>query len=122
MAQDEGWPTMCWIVTESNISGSFIGLFYQDLMIDGDDCGAVSRMDAWQGKWKYREETCPSAALSTTDPTWLEAGSNPGLRGGKPANNRLRYGHGPRGEWVLVNGGEARRKEPTRKTKIFIGG
>jgi hypothetical protein len=38
-------------------------------MIDGDDCGAVGGMDEWQGKPEYWEETCPSAALSTTDPT-----------------------------------------------------
>jgi hypothetical protein len=42
----------------------------------------------WQGKPKYSEKTCPSATLSTTNPTWL----NPGRRGGKPATNRLSYG------------------------------
>jgi hypothetical protein len=26
-------------------------------------------MNEWQGKPKYSEETCPSAALATTDPT-----------------------------------------------------
>jgi hypothetical protein len=35
----------------------------------GDDCGAVSGMVDWQGKLKHSEETCPSAALSTIDPT-----------------------------------------------------
>jgi hypothetical protein len=30
--------------------------------------------------------------LSTTNPTWPDRGSNPGRRGGKPANNRLSYG------------------------------
>jgi hypothetical protein len=30
--------------------------------------------------------------LSTTNPTWLDPGLNPGLRGGKPAINRLSYG------------------------------
>ena len=29
-------------------------------------------------------ETCPSATLSTTNPTWTDPGSNPGLRGGRP--------------------------------------
>jgi hypothetical protein len=38
------------------------------------------------------EETCPSAALSTTGPTWLDPGSNPGRRDGKLASNRLSYG------------------------------
>jgi hypothetical protein len=27
--------------------------------------------------------------LSTTNPTWLNPGSNPGRRGGKPTTNRL---------------------------------
>jgi hypothetical protein len=46
----------------------------------------------WQGKPKYAEKTCPSATLSTTNPTWPDLGSNPGRRGGKPATNRLSYG------------------------------
>jgi hypothetical protein len=46
----------------------------------------------WQGKPKYLEKTCPSATLSTTNPTWPDLGSNPGRRGGKPASNRLSYG------------------------------
>jgi hypothetical protein len=46
----------------------------------------------WQGKLKYSEKTCPSATLSTTNPTWLDPGLNPDRRGGKPATNRLSYG------------------------------
>jgi hypothetical protein len=46
----------------------------------------------WQGKPKYSEKTCPSATVSTTNPTWPNPGSNPGRRGGKPATNRLSYG------------------------------
>jgi hypothetical protein len=42
----------------------------------------------WQGKQKYSEKTCPSATLSTTNPTWPD----PGRRGGKPETNRLSYG------------------------------
>jgi hypothetical protein len=42
----------------------------------------------WQGKPKYWKKTCPSATLSTTNPTWRYLGH----RGGKPANNRLSYG------------------------------
>jgi hypothetical protein len=55
-----------------------IGLLRQPWMMDGDDCGAVSGMNEWQGKSEYWKETCPSAALSTTDPTLLDPGSNPG--------------------------------------------
>jgi hypothetical protein len=39
-----------------------------------------------------RGKTCPSATLSTTNPTWTDPGSNPGLRGGRPAANRLSHG------------------------------
>jgi hypothetical protein len=39
-----------------------------------------------------RGKTSPSAALSTTNPTWTDPGSNPGFRGGKPATNRLSHG------------------------------
>jgi hypothetical protein len=38
------------------------------------------------------EKTCPSATLSTTNPTSPDLGSNPGRRGGKPATNRMSYG------------------------------
>jgi hypothetical protein len=43
----------------------------------------------WQGK--LSEKTCPSAALSATNPTCCPD-ANPGRRGGKPASNRLSYG------------------------------
>jgi hypothetical protein len=46
----------------------------------------------WQGKPKYSEKTCPSATLSTKNPTWPDPGSNPGRRGGKSVTNRLSYG------------------------------
>jgi hypothetical protein len=46
----------------------------------------------WKEKPKYSEKTCPSATLSTTNPTWSDRGSNPGRRGGKPATHRLSYG------------------------------
>jgi hypothetical protein len=39
-----------------------------------------------------RGKTCPSATLSTTNPTWIDPGSKPGLRGGRPAANRLNHG------------------------------
>jgi hypothetical protein len=37
-------------------------------------------------------KTCPSATLSTTNPTWTDLGSNRGLRSGRPAANRLSHG------------------------------
>jgi hypothetical protein len=35
---------------------------------------------------------CPSATLFTTNPTWTDSGSKPGLCGEKPATNRLSHG------------------------------
>jgi hypothetical protein len=46
----------------------------------------------WHGKPKYSEITCPSATLSTKNPTWPDLGSNTGPRCEKPAINRLSYG------------------------------
>jgi hypothetical protein len=39
-----------------------------------------------------RGETSLSATLSTTNPTWTDPGSNSGLRGEKPATDRLSHG------------------------------
>ena len=36
-----------------------------------------------------RGKTCPSVTLSTTNPTWMDPGSNPGLRGERPANVKM---------------------------------
>jgi hypothetical protein len=46
-----------------------------------------NRWNDWQGKPKYSEKTCPSAALSTKNPTCCPY-ANPSRRGGKPASNR----------------------------------
>jgi hypothetical protein len=45
-----------------------------------------------RGKPTSRRKTCPSATLSTTNLTWTDPGSNPGLRGERPATNRLSHG------------------------------
>jgi hypothetical protein len=50
-----------------------------------------NRWNAWQGKPKYSEKTCPSAAFSTTIRTWTDPGSNPGRRGGKLATDHMNY-------------------------------
>jgi hypothetical protein len=39
-----------------------------------------------------RGKTCPSATLSTINPTWTDPVSNSGLRGERPATNRLSHG------------------------------
>jgi hypothetical protein len=50
----------------------------------------VEQLVKWRlaGETEVLEKTCPSATLSTTNPTWPD----PGHRGGKPATNRLSYG------------------------------
>jgi hypothetical protein len=37
------------------------------------------------------ERTCPSAILSTTDPTWTDPCLHPGRHSGKLVNNRQSY-------------------------------
>jgi hypothetical protein len=76
----------------SQLLRPFIGLLYQPRMVDGDECEAISGMKAGRGKQKYSEKTCPTDALSTTDPTWFDPGWNPDRRGGKPATYGLSYG------------------------------
>jgi hypothetical protein len=44
------------------------------------------------GNRSTRRETCLSATLVTTNLTWTDPGSNPGLRGERPATNRLSHG------------------------------
>jgi hypothetical protein len=44
------------------------------------------------GETEVLGETLPSATLSTTNPTWIDPGANPGLRGERPATNRLSHG------------------------------
>jgi hypothetical protein len=51
-----------------------------------DEYGAVGGMSS-KGNQNYFGKTCPSATLSTTNPTW----PNPGRYGEKPGTNRLIY-------------------------------
>jgi hypothetical protein len=39
-----------------------------------------------------RGKTGPAATLSTTNLTWTDLGSNPGLDGERPTTNRLSHG------------------------------
>jgi hypothetical protein len=82
-------------------------------MIDHDECGAVRGMRIGKGKPKYSKKTCPSATLSTTNLTWHDLGSNKGRRGGKPANNCLRYGTACQLlYWVITTHKINRQKQP----------
>jgi hypothetical protein len=44
------------------------------------------------GETEVLGENCPSATLSTTNPTWPDLGSNSARRGRKRATDRLSYG------------------------------
>jgi hypothetical protein len=54
----------------------------------------VEKLVKWKlsGESDVLEKTCPSATLSTINPSWLEQVLNPGRRGGRPVTNRLSYG------------------------------
>jgi hypothetical protein len=43
------------------------------------------------GETEVLGENLPSATLSTTNPTWIDPGANQGLRGERPATNRLSH-------------------------------
>jgi hypothetical protein len=45
-------------------------------------------------KQNKSEETCPSATLSTTNPTWTDPGVNPGLCSERPATSPTEQWHG----------------------------
>jgi hypothetical protein len=61
--------------------------FYQVLQLMEHHWNEIDR-----GKPTTRRKTCPSATLSITNPTWTDPGSNSGLRGERPATNRLSHG------------------------------
>jgi hypothetical protein len=48
--------------------------------------------DIFAGETEVLGENLPSATLSTTNPTWIDPGANPDLRGERPATNRLSHG------------------------------
>jgi hypothetical protein len=68
------------------------GLLYQPRMIGYGDCGEIGGMKNGGGSRSTRRKTCLSATLSTTNPTSLDPGLNPGRCDGKPVTNRLSYG------------------------------
>jgi hypothetical protein len=53
----------------------------------------------WQGKPKWSEKTWTNTTLSISIPTWPDLWSNPGLRDGKPATNRL---NAIRRSWIFT--------------------
>jgi hypothetical protein len=61
--------------------------FYQVVQVMEHQCTEIDR-----GKPTTRRKTCPSATLSTTNRTWTDPVSNTGIRGERPATNRLSHG------------------------------
>jgi hypothetical protein len=61
-------------------------------------------MKLTEGNRSTRRKTCPSATLSTINPPWTDPGSNPGLRGGRPAANRLSHGAEVNNNWSYTPG------------------
>jgi hypothetical protein len=53
----------------------------------------------WNEIESTRRNNCPSATLSTTNFTWTDSGSNPGLRVERPVTNHL--SHGTAKEYML---------------------
>jgi hypothetical protein len=72
-------------------------VFYKVLQVMEHQWNEIDR-----GKQTTRRKTCPSATLSTTNPTWTDPGSNPGLRNGRPATNRLSHGTADDRTYCLV--------------------
>jgi hypothetical protein len=66
-----------------------VGQYLVHYTNDGE-CGAVGGMSG-KGKPSTRRQHA-AVPLSNTDPAWLDPGSNPGRRVGKPTNNLLSYG------------------------------
>jgi hypothetical protein len=54
-----------------------------------------SRMILTGENWRTWRKTCPSATLSTTNPTWIDTGMNPGLRTERTVTNHLSHGTAP---------------------------
>jgi hypothetical protein len=67
------------------------GLSYKTRMID-DECGAVSGMRIGRENLLVYILKKPAPVPLCSPQIPRDLGSNPGLRGGKPTTNRLRYG------------------------------
>jgi hypothetical protein len=74
----------------------------------------------WQRKPKYSEKSCPSATVSTTNPTWLDPGLNPGLRGGKPKDQLLAIFIQIRSIEDTSSAGQDRLQMPSRRCSVCV--
>jgi hypothetical protein len=79
-----------WNGTESTITEATTGLFYQPRMIMM--MRVEKSVECLTRKPVVLRETCHSAILSTTNPTWPDPRPNPRYSGGTTATNCLNYG------------------------------
>jgi hypothetical protein len=72
---------------------TFSSTYDEGLLSDIRQCNSSSLDNSFDGEnlTGTQRKPCPSATLSTTSSTWTALGMNPGLRGEKPATNRLSY-------------------------------
>jgi hypothetical protein len=75
-------------------------VFYQVLQVMEHQWNEIDR-----GKPTTRRKISPSATLSTTNLTWTDPGSNPGLSGERLATNRLSHGTAKKGVCIYNNRG-----------------
>jgi hypothetical protein len=89
---------------------------------DDNEYGALVKW-YWQGKTEELGEKCPSATLSTTNPTWIDMDANPGFRGERPAIKCLCHGTEINTSLHLVQVGPIWRKYvSSSKINICTGG
>jgi hypothetical protein len=77
-----------------------------------------------------RGKICPSATLSTKNPTWTDPGPRPGLRGERPATNRLTHGTASYARYLLPvsvplvascrDACHSRETLPTTKARVYL--
>jgi hypothetical protein len=79
------------------LRGILLLLRWDDICLCGTGPLSIPQMSEYEAteltgeNRRTRRKTCPSATLTTTNPTLTDRGENPGLRGEKPATNRLSY-------------------------------
>jgi hypothetical protein len=78
--------------THRSIEAYCATLWWRRLVFPVFPCNEALVEWNWQGKNRSTwGKTCPSATLSNTNTTWTDPGSNPCLRGERPATNRLSH-------------------------------
>jgi hypothetical protein len=86
------WDYYWWGGTKSLGTAATSGILYKPQMIDEDDCGAIGGMKIGRGNRSTRRKPAPAPLCPPQIPHDQTRARNPGLRGGKPATNRLSYG------------------------------